>query len=152
MFQLARTIPDFENYLSNGYLLHEKEAREKIAELKQLEMQQTKQSPPAIKKSNRNFYEVLGVRYAAEATEVEKAYPEKKRVVLAGSEEDQGLQEAYRVLANKDLRSKFDHYGYQGYGRNNFIVMVRAWMTYFAILVSGRVFGEEIIPISTLQR
>lgn len=114
MFYLARTIPAFENYLSNGYLLHEKEAREKIAELKQLEMQQTKQSPPAIKKSNRDFYEVLDVRPTADATELEKAYTEKKRVVLAGSEEDQELQEAYRVLANKDLRTRYDRYGHQG--------------------------------------
>lgn len=74
-------------------------------------------------KTNRNFYEILGVSKTASTAEIKKAYRQKARQYHPDAnpgtdttEEFQNVNRAYEVLNDPDLKRKYDMFGEQGIG------------------------------------
>lgn len=74
-------------------------------------------------KTNRNFYDILGVSKSASTAEIKKAYRQKARQYHPDAnpekdttEEFQDVNRAYEVLNDPELKRKYDMFGEQGIG------------------------------------
>ena len=76
--------------------------------------------------SKRDYYEVLGVRRDADATEIKKAYrqmalkfhPDKNPGDKVAEDNFKEAAEAYEVLSNIEKRQRYNQFGHQGMGNN----------------------------------
>ncbi len=76
--------------------------------------------------SKKDYYEVLGVRKDADATDIKKAYrqmalkfhPDKNPGDKAAEDNFKEAAEAYEVLSNPEKRQRYNQYGHQGMGNN----------------------------------